>query len=182
MTRVSSSMPRCLRSLMRAAMGLSTDWMRFLWARSMKSWESQPPEKSWTKRTPCSTRRRARRHWRPKAVSVLFVQAVDFLDVLPVRHRYRHVGDFHLHAVGEFVVLHACGEIRVLGGALQVGLLSLCENVEVLALVVAGLPFRRGEIEDGGAFGAEVRCLGSRRGGSRSTSFPSRLGGRPFRS
>ncbi len=66
MISVSSSSPRCLRSLIRAATGLSI--VAHFWSARPRCpgpapvpWKSQPQSNSCTNRTPCSTSRRASR-------------------------------------------------------------------------------------------------------------------------
>ena len=74
-TSVSSSMPRWRRSLSRPATGWSMRAASWVWFSFTSSWPSQlmrglpnePPEKSCTNRTPCSSSRRASRQLRPKS-------------------------------------------------------------------------------------------------------------------
>ena len=72
--QVSSSRPRCLRSLINAAVPIAMPRASGPWSRAMSSWLSQLrrgkplslPDQICTNRTPRSSSRRAVRHLRPK--------------------------------------------------------------------------------------------------------------------
>ena len=81
------------------------------------------------------------------------VQAVGFLRFFRFAFQVDHPGDFHLHAVGEFVALHAGLEFIVLGVLGHVALVEEGELVEGLSLVFAGLVGRSAQVEDRGTGG-----------------------------
>ena len=68
---------------------------------------------------------------------LFLVEAVHLLDVLRLGVDAHHFGHFHLHPVGEFVALHAGGEIAMLGVAGGMLVVEEAELVDELALVLA---------------------------------------------
>ena len=125
-TSVSSSRPRCSRSLIRAATGRSIVLHLFVRPSRMSSpglvpWKSQPQSNSCTKRTPFSTSRRARRIVVGEAARA-GLGPVAFEDRLRLAGDVHHLGHRDLHAEGQLVLRDArerLGMAELLGPAIS---------------------------------------------------------------
>jgi hypothetical protein len=108
---VSSSSPRCSRSLINAATGLSIVAHLRVRPSRMSSpgfvpWKSQPQSNSWTKRTPASLNRRASRQLLARLESP-GLRAVSVQHVLRFLRDVHHLGHRSLHAERQLVLSDA---------------------------------------------------------------------------
>ena len=94
-----------------------------------------------------------------EVVGDLVVHAIHFAGFFGFAVEIDDVGDFHLHAVGEFVGLHTGGEVSVLGMVFCVLVVEKGQLVQGGALVGAGFEGLGLEIEKGRAFWSEGSSL-----------------------
>ena len=84
----------------------------------------------------------------PESRGFLLVQSVGFFCFFALFLQADHTGNFHLHAVGQFVVLHTGFQFLVLRVLGHVALVEKSEFVESFSLMPPGLVGRSVQVED----------------------------------
>src|SRR3954447_4048415 len=180
-TSVSSSRPRCLRSLSRPAIGWSVSRQRREWPPLRLLCASQAPAppllpwKTWMNRTPPPPARRAPGHrgaegggappagreaLSAEGAGDVLVEAVEPLRGGVLLLELHHLGDRGLHPERQLVALDAGPQVGV-GGVLDGGV--VVQPVQQLELALLLLPVnvtpRRGERQGGGGIDAELDAV-----------------------
>ncbi len=130
---VSSSMPRCFRSRIRAAQARSISWALSSTPCLTPPWWSQSLWYSWMNRTPRSARRRASRQLDANEPSpgLHAVEIQDMLRFLAGVHQFGHAG---LHAEGHLVLGDPGGDLRVVHQRV-VALVDLVDRLDHVLLL-----------------------------------------------
>ena len=89
-----------------------------------------------------------------KAVGLGLADAVGLLGLLALGRDVHRLGHLHLHAEGEFIVVHPRPEFVEIFMIGRVTGVEFRDEIEVLALAFLADPGRGIEIEDGRTFGA----------------------------
>ena len=97
-----------------------------------------------------------------EGVGGVAADAVEILGGLGFLREVEGLGDLHLHAEGELVVIHARSEFVEAGMLRGVGGVELGDEIEVLALTLRGDAGGGREIEDRRTLGAEGGALKTR--------------------
>ena len=94
-----------------------------------------------------------------EGIGVWISDAVGVEGALFFAFEVDEVGNFHLHAVGELVGGHACGEVAAIRAVGKVVLVEFCEEVEVCALSLGAHSGGPVKVKDGATGGAERGAL-----------------------
>ena len=135
-------MPRCFRSRIRPAIGLSVARQSGPWVL-MSPWASQPPLpppawQIWMNRTPCSASRRASSNCRPKSSVSSLADAVEVAHVLRLAGEIDDLRRGELHPGGQLVGPGAGRDVGVDGVALAELVVQVLERLH-LPLALARL-------------------------------------------